>query len=145
MPKYIIERELPGAGLLSTAQLMAIADKSCSVLREMGPSIQWVESFVTPDKIYCVYIAPNEAAVRELSGSRLWKAVSAGGAAAALLGAMIAGSNGFAQTRNYKNVTEQMLLNPSPDDWLMYSRTYDAQRYSPLKQINKSNVKNLTL
>ncbi|MEQ1758831.1 MAG: DUF4242 domain-containing protein [Vicinamibacterales bacterium] len=65
MPKYIIERELPGAGALSTAQLQAIAQKSCGVLARLGPPIQWVESFVTGDKIYCIYIAPNEAMVRE--------------------------------------------------------------------------------
>jgi hypothetical protein len=65
MPKYIIEREIPGAGSLSLEELQAISQKSCGVLRDMGPSIQWVESFVTPDKIYCIYIAPDEAAVRE--------------------------------------------------------------------------------
>jgi hypothetical protein len=65
MPKYVIEREIPGAGKLSTADLKGISAKSCSVLQEQGPSIQWVESYVTDDKIYCVYIAPNEAMVRE--------------------------------------------------------------------------------
>lgn len=65
MPKYIIEREIPGAGSMSAETLKGISQHSCGVLREMGPSIQWVESFVTPDKIYCVYIAENEAAVRE--------------------------------------------------------------------------------
>ena len=65
MPKYIIERESPGAGSMSAETLKGISQHSCGVLREMGPSIQWVESFVTPDKIYCVYIAENEAAVRE--------------------------------------------------------------------------------
>jgi hypothetical protein len=65
MPKYVIERELPGAGALSPDQLHGISAKSCGVLREMGPSIQWVESFVTDDKIYCVYLAPNEEAIRE--------------------------------------------------------------------------------
>jgi hypothetical protein len=65
MPKYVIERELPGAGKLSVAELKGIAAKSCGVLSGLGPSIQWVESFVTGDKIYCVYIAPNEALVRE--------------------------------------------------------------------------------
>ncbi len=65
MPKYVIERELPGAGALSTAQLQAIAQKSCGVLTKLGPPIQWVESFVTGDKIYCIYIAPDEAMVRE--------------------------------------------------------------------------------
>jgi hypothetical protein len=65
MPKYVIEREIPGAGQLSTEQLHAISQKSCGVLQKLGPQIQWVESFVTPDKIYCVYIAPDEAMVRE--------------------------------------------------------------------------------
>lgn len=65
MPKYVIEREIPGAGKLTTADLQGISAKSCGVLRELGPSIQWVESYVTDDKIYCVYIAPNEALVRE--------------------------------------------------------------------------------
>ena len=65
MPKYVIEREIPGAGKLTTADLQGISAKSCNVLRDRGPSIQWVESFVTDDKIYCVYIAPNEALVRE--------------------------------------------------------------------------------
>jgi hypothetical protein len=65
MPKYVIERELPGAGNLSRDELRAIAQKSCSVLNQMGPQIQWVESYVTDDKIYCVYIAPNEAMIRE--------------------------------------------------------------------------------
>lgn len=64
MPKFIIERELPGAGSLSPEELKAISRKSCSILREMGPEIQWVESFVTEDKIYCVYIAPSEEAIR---------------------------------------------------------------------------------
>lgn len=65
MPKYVIEREVPGAGQMSQADLMAISQKSCNVLRGMGPTIQWVQSYVTGDKIYCVYIAPNEAAIRE--------------------------------------------------------------------------------
>jgi hypothetical protein len=65
MPKYIIERELPGAGKLSPQELQAISRKSCSILAEMGPQIQWVESFVTDNKIYCTYIAPNEEMVRE--------------------------------------------------------------------------------
>ncbi len=65
MPKYIIEREVPGAGKLSPGELKAISQKSCSVLRELGPQIQWLESFVTGDKIYCVYIAPNEQLIRE--------------------------------------------------------------------------------
>ena len=65
MPKYVIEREIPGAGKLSASELKAISQKSCGVLSKMGPQIQWLESFVTGDKIYCIYIAPNEAAVRE--------------------------------------------------------------------------------
>lgn len=64
MPKYVIEREIPGAGKLSAADLKGIAQKSCSVLRDMGHSVQWVHSYVTGDKIYCVYNAPNEEAVR---------------------------------------------------------------------------------
>ena len=65
MPKYVIERELPGAGSLSPAELNAVSQKSCSVLQELGPQIQWVQSYVTADKIYCVYIAPNEEMIRE--------------------------------------------------------------------------------
>jgi hypothetical protein len=65
MPKYVIEREIPGVGKLSTAEFQAISRKSCNVLRGMGPDVQWLESFVTGDKIYCIYIAPDEAAVRE--------------------------------------------------------------------------------
>ena len=67
MPKYVIEREIPGAGQLTSAQLQTISRKSCSVLKEMGPQIQWVQSYVTDDKIYCVYIAPNEDMIREHS------------------------------------------------------------------------------
>ncbi len=65
MPKYIIEREIPGAGKLSAQELQGVAQKSCGVLNKMGPQIQWVQSYVTDDKIYCVYIAPNEEMVRE--------------------------------------------------------------------------------
>lgn len=65
MPKYVIERELPGAGKLSTDQLHAISEKSCGVLSNLGPQIQWIESYVTDDKIYCIYRAPNEEMVRE--------------------------------------------------------------------------------
>jgi len=65
MPKYVVEREIPGAGKLTPEELKAISQKSCGVLREMGPQIQWVESFVTDDKVYCVYLAPNAEAVRE--------------------------------------------------------------------------------
>ena len=65
MPKYVIEREIPGAGKMSAQELKAISQKSCGVLKGMGPQIQWVHSHVTDDKIYCVYVAPNEEAVRE--------------------------------------------------------------------------------
>lgn len=65
MPKYIIEREVPGAGNLSTDQLKGISQTSCGVLNRLGPSIQWVHSYVAGDKIYCIYIAPNEAMIRE--------------------------------------------------------------------------------
>jgi hypothetical protein len=65
MPKFVIEREIPGAGLLTPDQLHAISQKSCGVLRQMGSEIQWVQSYVTGDKIYCIYIAPNEEMVRE--------------------------------------------------------------------------------
>ncbi len=65
MPKYVIEREIPGAGGLTKEELKGISQTSCGVLEEMGPRIQWVESYVTGDKVYCVYIAPNEEMVRE--------------------------------------------------------------------------------
>ena len=65
MPKYVIEREIPNAGKLSASELQAISQKSCGVLNQMGPQIQWVQSYVTDDKIYCTYIAPNEEMVRE--------------------------------------------------------------------------------
>jgi hypothetical protein len=65
MPKYVIERELPGAGKLTRQDLQAISQKSCGVLKNLGPQIQWVHSYVTADKIYCVYIAPDEKTVRE--------------------------------------------------------------------------------
>ena len=65
MPKYLIEREIPGASKLSREELQDISQKSCGVLRDMGPQIQWVQSYVTDDKIYCVYIAPDEKSVRE--------------------------------------------------------------------------------
>lgn len=65
MPKYLIERELPGAGKLSPVELRAVSQKSCSVLNSLGPQIQWIHSYVTGDKIYCVYRAPNEEMVRE--------------------------------------------------------------------------------
>ena len=65
MPKYVIEREIPGAGKLSPQELKAISQKSCGVLRKLGSQIQWLHSYVTGDKIYCVYIAPDEKLVRE--------------------------------------------------------------------------------
>jgi hypothetical protein len=65
MPKFVIEREIPGAGKLSEAELKAVSHKSCDVLRELGPKVQWLQSYVTADKIYCVYIAPDEELVRE--------------------------------------------------------------------------------
>jgi len=65
MPKYVIERELPGAGKLSAEELQGIAQKSCGVLRELGPEIHWIQSYVTDDKIYCVYLAPNAQLIRE--------------------------------------------------------------------------------
>lgn len=65
VPKFVIEREIPGAGNLSAQELQGISQKSCGVLQEMGPQIQWVNSYVTGDKIYCVYIAPDEETVRE--------------------------------------------------------------------------------
>jgi hypothetical protein len=65
MPKYIIERNIPNAGQLSAHELQSISQKSCGILTEMGPQIQWLESYVTDDKIYCIYIAPNEATVKE--------------------------------------------------------------------------------
>jgi hypothetical protein len=65
MPKYVIERELPGAGKLTGTELQSISRKSCDVLQSLGPDIQWVESFVTDDKIYCVYIAPDTDIIRE--------------------------------------------------------------------------------
>ena len=65
MPKYVIERDIPGAGKLTAQELQGISQKSCGVLQSMGPQIQWVQSFVTDDKVYCVYVAPNEEAVRE--------------------------------------------------------------------------------
>jgi hypothetical protein len=71
MPKFIVEREIPGAGQMSSADLQAVSRKSCSVLRDLGPDVQWVESFVTDDKVYCVYIAPSADLIRrhaELGG-----------------------------------------------------------------------------
>lgn len=65
MPKFLIEREIPGAGQLTAEQLKGISQASCGVLNAMGPRIQWVQSYVTDDKVYCIYIAPDEATVRE--------------------------------------------------------------------------------
>ena len=65
MPKYVIERLIPGAGKLTAEELKAISIRSCEVLNQMGPTIQWIQSYVTDNKIYCVYIAPNEEMVRE--------------------------------------------------------------------------------
>jgi hypothetical protein len=65
MPKYLIEREIPGAGKLTPQDLQAISQKSCSVLQNLGPQIEWLHSYVTGDKIYCVYMAPNEELIRE--------------------------------------------------------------------------------
>jgi hypothetical protein len=65
MPKYVIERELPGAGKLTPQELKGISQKSCQVLRNLGPEIQWVQSFVTDDKIYCIYVAPNAEMIHE--------------------------------------------------------------------------------
>ncbi|MDG0996614.1 MAG: DUF4242 domain-containing protein [Gammaproteobacteria bacterium] len=65
MPKYIIEREIPNAGALTADDLQGISQKSCSILKNMGPQIQWVESFVTENKVYCTYIAPNEDEIRK--------------------------------------------------------------------------------
>lgn len=64
MPKYIIERDIPGAGLLTPQELQAISQKSCSILNKMGPQIQWLESYVTDDKVYCIYIAPDETTIK---------------------------------------------------------------------------------
>jgi hypothetical protein len=64
MPKYIIERNIPGAGSLTSQELQGISQKSCGILRDMGPQIQWLESYVTDDKVYCVYIAPDEQTLR---------------------------------------------------------------------------------
>jgi len=65
MPKFVIEREIPDAGKLTTGDLQSISQKSCGVLQELGPQIQWVQSYVTDDKIYCIYIAPDEVSVRK--------------------------------------------------------------------------------
>jgi hypothetical protein len=65
MPKFVIERDIPGAGKLAPQQVQAISRKSCSVLHEMGPRIQWLRSYITDDRVYCVYIAPDEDAIRE--------------------------------------------------------------------------------
>ncbi len=65
MPKFLIEREITGAGKLSPTELQAISQKSCGILTELGPQIQWVQSYVTENKVYCIYVAPNEETIRE--------------------------------------------------------------------------------
>jgi hypothetical protein len=65
MPKFVIERDIPGAGKLTPAELKAVSQKSCGVLSELGPAIQWVQSYVTDDRVYCIYLAPNEELVRK--------------------------------------------------------------------------------
>ena len=82
MPKYVIEREMPGAGQLSAEELRGAAQNSCAVLQELGPQIQWVQSYVTDDKMYCVYIAQNENLVRQHAqqAGRTGDGVSAAGA-----------------------------------------------------------------
>lgn len=65
MPRYVVERELPGAGQLSSNDLQGISQKSCDVLQQLGPKVQWVQSYVTDDKVYCVYISENEALIRK--------------------------------------------------------------------------------
>lgn len=65
MPRYVVERDLPGAGQLSASDLQGISQKSCDVLEQLGPKVQWVESYVTSDKVYCVYISPDEALIRK--------------------------------------------------------------------------------
>jgi len=65
MPKYVIEREIPGAGSLTAEQLQGVSQTSCGVLRNLGPQIQWLHSYVTENKVYCIYIAPNEEMIRE--------------------------------------------------------------------------------
>jgi Protein of unknown function (DUF4242) len=72
MPKYIIEREIPGAGKLTSEELQGISQKSCGVLKKLGPQIQWLESYVTDDKVYCVYIAPDEATVANMPGREVF-------------------------------------------------------------------------
>jgi hypothetical protein len=65
MPKYVIERDIPGAGKLTPAELKAVSQKSCSAMRELGLPLQWMQSYVTDDRVYCVYVAPNEEAIRK--------------------------------------------------------------------------------
>ncbi len=65
MPKFVIEREIPGVGSLTAAQLQAASQTSCSVLRNLGPQIQWIQSYATPDKLYCIYVAPSEDVIRQ--------------------------------------------------------------------------------
>jgi predicted Rdx family selenoprotein len=65
MPKFVIERDLPGAGKLTSEELQGVSQKSCEVLKNLGPEINWIQSYVTDDKIYCIYVAPNEEMIRE--------------------------------------------------------------------------------
>ena len=65
MPKYLVEREIPGAGQMSASDLQAISRRSCEVIKNLGPELQWVESFVTDDKVYCIYIAPDAELIRK--------------------------------------------------------------------------------
>ena len=65
MPKYVIEREIPGAGKLPLQEIKGLSQKSCGVLSKMGPQIQWVQSYVTADKVYCIYVSPNEKMIRD--------------------------------------------------------------------------------
>jgi len=65
VPRFLIEREIPGAGSLSPQDVQAVSQKSCAVLRSLGPQIQWLQSYVTGDKVYCIYVAPSEEAIRE--------------------------------------------------------------------------------
>ena len=73
MPKYVIERDIPGVGASPAEALQAVSQTSCNVLSELGPQIQWIESYVTDDKIYCIYIAPNEELNREHAKSGMFK------------------------------------------------------------------------
>ena len=69
MPKYLIEREIPGAGQMSASDLLAVSQRSCAVIKDLGPELQWIESFVTEDKVYCVYVAPDAELIRKHAGA----------------------------------------------------------------------------